>query len=84
MGWPRGDPVKEIDGLIGRHRDDQRAWQKNLSDAVEAEARALGALQAAQDMQVRARQAIELDASEIDRLLHERTLYVPLQREPEE
>ena len=83
MPWPRGNPVVEIDGLIQRHREDQRAWQVQLEDAVVAEARALGALEAAQALQVKARQAIELDAAEIDRLLLERTIYVPLQREGE-
>lgn len=83
MAWPRTDPVAEIDSLISRHREDQRAWQAQLEDALVAEARALGAMEAAQALQVKARQAIELDASEIDRLLHERTLFVPLQREGE-
>lgn len=80
MAWPRGDPVVEIDGLISRHRDDQRAWQHQLEDAICTEARAIGAVQAARDMQERARQAIELDAAEIDRLIDERAVYVPQQR----
>lgn len=83
MGWPRGNPVVEIDGLIQRHREDQRAWEHQHTEAVEAEARALAAMQAAQAIQARAKAAIELDAAEIDRLLHERTLFVPLQREGE-
>lgn len=82
MAWPRTDPVKEIDDLIVKHRDDKNAWLIQLRDAVDAEGRALGALQAAQDLQVRARAAIELDEAEIDRLLLERTIYVPLPRDP--
>lgn len=82
MAWPRGDPVKEIDGLIERHREDQRAWQIQLEDAYNAEARALAAMQAAQDLQNRAHAAIELDRDEIDRLIDERTIYVPTPRTP--
>ena len=84
MGWLRGDPVAEIDGLIERHRQDQIAWKHQLADAENAERQALGAMQAAQDIQNRARAAIELDAAEIDRLIDERAIYVPRQREPEE
>ena len=84
MGWPRGNPVKEIDGLIDRHREDQRAWEHQLAAAEVAERQALGAMQAAQDLQERARAAIELDAMEIDRLFEERATYVPQQREPGE
>jgi hypothetical protein len=84
MAWPRGNPVEEIDGLILRHRNDQIAWQHQLEDAAIAEVRALGALQAAQDLQERARQAIALDTAEIDRLFAEREVYVPRQREASE
>jgi hypothetical protein len=83
MAWPTGDPVVEIDGLIARHRDDQIAWEHQLEEAVTAERQALGAMQAAQDLQERAKQAIQLDDTEIDRLLEERQVYVPKQRQPE-
>lgn len=82
MAWPRGDPVREIDRLVLQHREDQRAWQIQLEDAYNAEARALGAMQAAQDLQDRARAAIDLDVAEIDRLMDEREVYLPTPRTP--
>lgn len=83
MAWPRGDPVAEIDRLVTQHREDQVAQQQLFAEAVDAEQRALGAMQAAQDLQARARMAIELDAEEIDRLMDERAVYLPKQRRGE-
>lgn len=84
MAWPRGNPVEEIDRLVTQHRADQVAQEQLCNEAVDAEQRALGALQAAQALQLRAKDAIELDVAEIDRLLLERTIYVPLPRTAEE
>lgn len=75
MPWPRGDPVTEIDGLILRHRQDQVAWERQLTDAITAEHQAYCAMQAARALQERAKQAIRLDDTEIDRLLDDRAVY---------
>lgn len=84
MAWPTGDPVVEIDGLILRHRQDQRAQQHLRAAAVTAERQALGAMQAAQAIQVRAERAEELDEAEINRLFDERAIYLPVPRSPAE
>lgn len=80
MAWPRGDPLDEIDGLISRHHDDRDAWQHLLDDADSAEQRLLAALDAAHDMQSRARTAIAFDTAEIADLTVERAVYLPQPR----
>lgn len=82
MGWLRGDPVAEIDGLLDRHREDLHAWQHQLEDALVTERQALDAAEAARAVQMRCLGAIDADRDEIDRLLEERARLIPTQREP--
>lgn len=83
MAWPRGDPVAEIDRLITFHRDDQLRNEMLHQEAEDAERRAVEAQVAAQAVQDSTHLAIELDAEEINRLLTERSVYLPQPRPPE-
>jgi hypothetical protein len=82
MAWPRGNPLDEIDGLISRHDADRDAWRHLLEEADTTEQQLLAALDAAHDMQTRARTAIAFDTAEIADLTVERAVYLlPQQRD---
>lgn len=82
MDWRRADPVKEITQRIDMLRADREAWQHQLEDAVTAEIRALGLLDAARAAEDGARTKIRDDSAEIDVLLDELSKVPQPRRKP--
>lgn len=73
MDWLLVNAATEIDGMIKRLREDQRAQVLISEDAALVELRALDAAHDAHAVIELCRQRLAFDAEEIDRLEGERT-----------